>query len=110
MSKKLFFTLVALNLVISGVINENSAEDHFDQFVNIPKLAKENFEQALDEPELGTFVLFYAPWCGHCKAVMGTWSNLQRKHLKMKKFSFAKVDCIDQTELCSDNDVLAYPT
>jgi hypothetical protein len=39
-----------------------------------------------------------------------TWDLLAQKHNSKKKFLIAKVDCTSQTELCSDRDILAYPT
>lgn len=74
------------------------------------KINKDTFLDVIGEPEVGSLVMFYAPWCGHCKRMVSTWSQLARKHNSNGKFLIAKVDCADQTELCSDNDVLGYPT
>lgn len=74
------------------------------------KIDKDTFLDVIAEPEIGTLVMFYAPWCGHCKRMVSTWSQLAHKHNPVGKFLIAKIDCADQTELCSDNDVLGYPT
>ena len=74
------------------------------------KIDKDTFVDAIREPDVGSMIMFYAPWCGHCKRMVSTWSELARKHNKKGKFLIAKVDCADQTELCSDNDILGYPT
>ena len=99
------------------------------------KVTKEQFFNVLNEPEIGLFLMFYAPWfefletiavvlfillmffsvielnrCGHCKRMISTWSMLAQKHNAKKKFLIAKVDCTTETELCSENDILGYPT
>jgi protein disulfide-isomerase-like protein len=70
----------------------------------------ENFERIISEPIHGTFVLFMAPWCGHCKRMVSTWNDLAQTHNSQNKFIIAKVDCTVDAELCSDKDILAYPT
>lgn len=112
-----FNSLLLIIIIINNLANV-SANDEFDEndlteenALNQPiKIDKDSFLDVINEPEVGTLVMFYAPWCGHCKRMVSTWSQLARKHNKNNKFLIAKVDCADQTELCSDNDVLGYPT
>mmetsp|Transcript_51412 Transcript_51412/g.80362 ORF Transcript_51412/g.80362 Transcript_51412/m.80362 type:complete len:339 (-) Transcript_51412:68-1084(-) len=54
------------------------------------------------------FVKFYAPWCGHCKAMEPMWQQLAKK-LK-GKVRVAKVDCTVAKHLASDFDVDGFPT
>ena len=59
-------------------------------------LDKENFRQLVlsAEKELlsekGWFVKFYAPWCGHCKALAPAWVELSDAGLDI---NIGKVDC-----------------
>ena len=73
-------------------------------------ITSDTFSNHVRAPEEGLFVMFYAPWCGHCKRMVSTWKDLARKHNSKKKFLIGKVDCTIETEMCSDNDILAYPT
>lgn len=58
----------------------------------------------------GTFIFYYAPWCGHCKKLFPAWNQLASRHLPNGKYSIAKIDCTQETELCSQHDILSYPT
>jgi len=58
------------------------------------------------------FVMFYAPWCGHCKRLAPTWEELAVKYAKDvdSEVTIGKVDCTVSTALCSAQDVTGYPT
>jgi thioredoxin domain-containing protein 5 len=58
------------------------------------------------------FVMFFAPWCGHCKRLAPVWEELAAKHNKDidSQVTIAKVDCTVATALCSAQDVTGYPT
>lgn len=58
-------------------------------------------------------VMFYAPWCGHCQRLSAVYDKLAEKYndeLKKNRVVIAKVDCTVETALCSENNVLSYPT
>jgi len=53
-------------------------------------------------------VEFYAPWCGHCKALAPEW---EKAAASLKgKVPIAKVDCTEEESLCQDFEVQGYPT
>ncbi|CAB3375681.1 Hypothetical predicted protein [Cloeon dipterum] len=60
-------------------------------------------------PKANHFVMFFAPWCEHCKRLAPAWSELAAK-LSAEEAVVAKVDCTLETALCSENDVTGYPT
>ncbi|XP_058443464.1 thioredoxin domain-containing protein 5 homolog [Malaya genurostris] len=87
-------------LLLSPVIK---AHDEDTQSV---LLTKENFHSELNENNY--FVMFFAPWCGHCKKLAPTWSKLaESKTLQVK---IGRVDCTTDGDLCSEQDVTGYPT
>lgn len=59
------------------------------------------------------FVMFYGPWCEHCKNFMPTWSLLAEFYSKIPQgehVTIAKVDCTKETPLCAKQNIRAYPT
>lgn len=51
---------------------------------------------------------FFAPWCGHCKALAPEY-EASATALKDKDILLAKVDCVDQAELCASHGIQGYP-
>ena len=48
------------------------------------------------------FVMFFAPWCGHCKRLAPIWDKLAEDYIKDEKdVVIGKVDCTKETSLCS---------
>ncbi|CAH3015328.1 unnamed protein product [Porites evermanni] len=59
------------------------------------------------------FVMFYGPWCEHCKNFMPTWNLLADHYGKIphnELVTIAKVDCTKETPLCAKQNIRAYPT
>ena len=56
------------------------------------------------------FVMFFAPWCGHCQHLAPTWEELHQKY--MVELNVASVDCtsVKGKELCNLFNIRGYPT
>jgi len=82
-------------------------DDHAEAAINFNK---DTF--AADVEKTPHLVMFYAPWCGHCKRLAPTWQDLSVKYNKKeeKDVLIGKVDCTVETALCSAQDVTGYPT
>lgn len=57
------------------------------------------------------FVKFFAPWCGHCKAMKPAWDSLMDEYSSSETVLVADVDCIGTgKELCDTVGVKGFPT
>lgn len=71
-------------------------------------LTDSNFDQQIYGSKDIWLVEFYAPWCGHCKALEPEW-NQAAADLK-GKVKFGKVDATAETGLAQKFGVQGYPT
>ncbi|KAI5776657.1 protein disulfide-isomerase [Geopyxis carbonaria] len=95
---------VALSLLAATVYAEDSASTPSD----VHALKNDNFDSFIAENPL-VLAEFYAPWCGHCKALAPEYEDAATK-LKEKNIPLVKVDCTVETEVCEKQGVQGYPT
>ena len=60
-------------------------------------------------PEIGSFIKFYAPWCGHCKRLSPAWNELGDADLG-SDVHIGRVDCTRQIKLRERFRISGYPT
>jgi len=99
------FQIAAL-AALAGVALVRADDEHGE---NAVELKEKGFEDALKKG--AHFVMFFAPWCGHCKRLAPIWDKLAEDYIKDEKdVVIGKVDCTKETSLCSSQDVTGYPT
>jgi len=99
--------LYILVLVIFCSFQDIIGDDHAETSINFNK---DTF--AADVEKTPHLVMFFAPWCGHCKRLHPTWEDLSVKfnEKEEKDVLIGKVDCTIETALCSAQEVTGYPT
>ncbi|KAK8770854.1 hypothetical protein V5799_012681, partial [Amblyomma americanum] len=55
-------------------------------------------------------VMFYAPWCVHCKRAKPEFQSAAEELKDDPKVALAAVDCTEHSGICSAYDVAGYPT
>ncbi|XP_076239599.1 thioredoxin domain-containing protein pretaporter [Calliopsis andreniformis] len=89
--------------MLSQVKSEQEETLHTVQYTN------DNFSTEIKKKN--HFIMFYAPWCGHCQRLEPTWEQLaDLSNEEDNNIKIAKVDCTTDSSLCSEHDVTGYPT
>jgi protein disulfide-isomerase A1 len=98
--------LLLLTCVLLGI----AYADDIKREENVLVLTKENFDGAISDNKF-VLVEFYAPWCGHCKALAPEYAKAATKLAEDKAEALlGKVDATEQTELAEKFEIRGYPT
>jgi len=77
---------------------------------SVEVLTKNNFDGIVMDETKNVLVEFYAPWCGHCKALAPIYEKVAKTFENEKNCVVAKVNCDNEKDLKKRFGVTGYPT
>eukprot|EP01112_Ceratiomyxa_fruticulosa_P001598 TRINITY_DN1177_c0_g1_i1.p1 TRINITY_DN1177_c0_g1~~TRINITY_DN1177_c0_g1_i1.p1 ORF type:complete len:661 (+),score=171.85 TRINITY_DN1177_c0_g1_i1:78-2060(+) len=83
--------------------------DFFAEAPHVEKLTTQNFNDFISSNS-PVLVMFFAPWCGHCKSLKPEYAAAAETVKKDKRGYLAAVDCTKDGDICGQFEVKSYPT
>ena len=112
------FKTVSVLLSLSMAIATGADEGHEKISENLIDLDQDSFDRLVVDPQTNKLVgapwmiMFYAPWCGHCKRLMPIFDDFAKNYADGTKLNVGRVNCDEgnNSNMCTSYDVGGFPT
>ncbi|KAG5486759.1 hypothetical protein LSCM1_08015 [Leishmania martiniquensis] len=95
---KVFAVVLAFALLASSATAE------------LVELNPENFDAIVKDSSKNVFVMFYAPWCGHCNSMKPAWLELADLFPASGDVVIARVDASTHRGIAKEFGISGFPT
>lgn len=77
----------------------------------VPKVTTSQMRELVKAGKTNVFVMFYAPWCGHCTAIKPKFAKVARAlRGDASKVAVVAVDATEEEQLAEEYGIEGYPT
>lgn len=76
----------------------------------VQQLSRKSFESVILNSDLPAVVEFYAPWCGHCKALAPAYQKVATNLEGLVNVAAVDCDAASNRQLCGEYGVQGFPT
>ena len=102
------FLLLLIILYLIECMHDDEVIDSFPVENDIMILTDSTFDKALEKYE-NIYIVFYAPWCGHCKTLLPEFEKAA-KVLVNENIIVAKIDATKEKKSARKYKITSYPT
>lgn len=96
-----------------GVPNEDGIKEFVQDMISplVITLDGSSFARLMRKPEAELWLVdYFMPWCGPCQRLAPEWRNLAKQMVQFEQVKIAHVDCEENSDLCTAQNVHSYPT
>lgn len=106
-------------MAFAASAHQSNDDGHSKSSERLIDLTSETFDQLVVDPKTHKLVddtpwliMFYAPWCGHCKRMMPIIDEFAEKNGDGRRLRVGRVNCDEgnNSNLCTSYDVGGFPT
>lgn len=101
--------MTQLNGKSSGSKGKSGSRGSTGSGNSVIELTDSNFSQVKTTSKSLYMVMFYAPWCGHCKNLKPKYEQAARNNSN-PNIKFARINCDEHKSSCGAYQVQGYPT
>eukprot|EP00164_Ancoracysta_twista_P022964 GFYU01042622.1.p1 GENE.GFYU01042622.1~~GFYU01042622.1.p1 ORF type:complete len:166 (-),score=22.69 GFYU01042622.1:3-500(-) len=101
--------LLASLCLVAMLVTAEGALDSAAQ-TGAVSLSYEELQASIASRDRHLFVKFYAPWCGHCKALAPAWEELAMNVVDHPEIAVLKLNAVEFPEVRSAFGITGYPT
>jgi len=101
--------LLMVHYLRSSISSNADSDFLYKSISHVKELNEETFQFHAKESETPFIVVFYAPWCGHCRNYVSKYASLASEYSSLS-LSFFALNCDAFSSLCNRLKIEAYPT